>query len=327
MAITASYTFNTVLASHLREIVQKEPREQTYEKNACLLQMGKTNKIKVDRGGYMHVNVSSIETAKGGPYNGATPVSTAGSEDVHTAQYRRALYAEPIQILHSEEVDAGGVRALFSLAEHKMKQAKKRLENLLATHLWATSQVTDALTGLPLQISTTPSTGTLGELSRATYSFWRNQALTSFGSFGSNLAKLDQISVDVTASGGNDWDWMVTDKTTFLRFKNQARSYLQINAGAPTSDGGKRVAEFGFSVIEFEGKPVIWDRNAITQRIYVINNEAIKLAIIPGEEMTVTDFQPMHGTGVQGRIAFVRWGGQILTIEPRLLGVADGITA
>lgn len=327
MAGTYSYTFDTVLASHLREVKQKKPREQSYTRNAALIQMQRTNKLRVDRGGYIHVNVSAVEAAKGGPYNGAQPVSTAGSEDVHTAQYRRALYAEPIKLLHSEELDAGGERALFSIAAHKMQQARRRLENRIATDLWSTSQVTDGLTGIPLNISTTPTSGTLGGLSRATYSWWRNQAITGFGSFGSNLNKLDQVSLDVTADGGEMWDWMATDSTDFLRFQNQARSYLQINAGAPTSDGGKRVAEFGFPVVEWQGRPVIFDRNGIAGRIYVMNNEAIKLAVIPGEEFVMTDFAPLHPSGVQGRIAFLRWAGQIVVMEPRLLGVADGITA
>ena len=327
MAGTYSYTFDTVLASHLREVKQKKPREQSYTRNAALMQMQRTMKMTVDRGGYIHVNVSAIETAKGGPYNGATPVSTAGSEDVHTAQFRRALYAEPIKILHSEELDAGGERALFSIAEHKMQQARRRLENRLATDLWTTSQVTDGIQGLPIGITTTPSTGTLGGLSRADYSWWRNKAVTSFGSFGSNLTKLDQISQDVTADGGEMWNWGCTDGTTFLRFKNQARSYLQINASAPKSDGGKRVAEFGFDVVEFEGKPIVWDRLAISGRMFLMNNEAAKLAVIPGEEFAITEFAPMHASGVQGRIAFIRWAGQVVYLEPRLLGVADGITA
>lgn len=327
MAGTYSYTFNTVLAAHLRTVLQATPREQSYEQNAFLMMLERDHKIKVDRGGYIHGNVSAIETAKGGPYDGATPVNTSGSEDVHTWQYRRALYAEPIQILHSEEVDAGGTDALFSLATHKMNQARKRLENKLSADTWSTSQVTNGLTGVPLHITTTPTTGTLGGLARATYTWWRNKATTSFGSFGSNLNKLDQMSLDVTASGADNWDYLVTDSATFLRFKTQARTYLNINAGAPTSDGGKRVAEFGFSVVEYEGRPVIWDRSAISQRIYFMNNDGFKLGVITGEEFVLTEFQPTIVSGVQGRLAFLRWGGQTLSTEPRLLGVCDGVTA
>jgi len=326
-AASYSYTFNTVLSAHLREILESQPHEQSYLRNAALSQMERTNKIRVDRGGYMHINVSFLEDAFGGEYDGATPVSTAGSDDVTVAQFRRALYAEPIKILHSEELDAGGERALFDLAAHKMKQAKKRLENKLAAHLWATSSVANGLQGLPIAISSTPGSGTWGGLDRAVYTDWQNQATTTFGSLGTNIAKLDTLSVDVTAAGADDWDWIVTDKVTFLLFKDEARSYLQINAGAPVSASGKRLAELGFSVVEFEGKPVVWDRNCPTGYLYFINNDAIKLAVLPGEEFAMTDFVPLHASGQQGRIAYLRWGGQIITYEPRLLGVATGIVA
>lgn len=321
-----SYTFNTVLSAHLREILQGTPREQSYLRNAALAQMERTNKIRVDRGGYMHVNVSFLDDPLGGEYDGATPVSTAGVDDVTTAQFRRAFYAEPIKILHTEEVDAGGERALFDLAAHKMRQAKKRLENKIASHLWATSSVPNGIQGIPLAISTSPATGVFG-LDRSVYTDWRNQATTGFGTFGSNLDKLDEMSLDVTAAGADDWDWIVTDKDTFLLFKEEARTYLQINAGAPVTASGKRLAEFGFSVVEYEGKPVIWDRNCPSGYLYFINNDAIKLAVIPGEEFSMTDFVPLHASGQQGRIAYLRWAGQVVLYEPRLLGVCSGITA
>ena len=335
MSTSLSYSFNTVLTAHLREILEATPREQSYEKNAALMQLERTNKIRVDRGGYMHINVSNTPDqsdpdatdALARPYDGAQPASTEGFDDVTLAQYRRKLYAVPIKILHSEELDAGGERALFDLASQKLKQARRILENRLANDLWQTSQVTNGITGLPLHIPTDPTTGTLGNIDRSANTWWRSQSTTSFGSFGSNLTKLDTMSLDVTASGGEDWDWIVTDKTTFLRFKQQARTYLQINAGAPTSAAGKRLAEFGFSVVEFEGKPVIWDRNCPAGYLYFINNEAIKLAVIPGEEFAMTDFVPLHASGQQGRIAYLRWAGQLVSFEPRLLGQCSGITA
>lgn len=337
MPQTYSYSFNTVLAAHLREIMQASPREQSYERNAALMQFERTNKVTVDRGGYMHVNISNLpdasdpdaDDALARPYDGATPASVESFDDVTTAQFRRALYAVPIKILDSEELDAGGERALFDLAAHKLAQAKKILENRIANDLWSTSQVANGLTGLPIHIPADPTTGTLGGINRATSGneFWRSKTVTSFGSFGSNLSKLDTLSLDVTASGGDDWDWACTDKTTFLRFKTQARTYLQINAGAPVTAKGKRLAEFGFSVVEFEGKPIVWDRNCTAGTIYLINNSAIKLAVIPGREFALTDFQPLHASGQQGRIAYLRWGGQLVSMEPRLLGQASGITA
>jgi hypothetical protein len=325
MAGTYTYTFNTVLAAHLREIVQREPREQAYEKNALLSQLERTNDIMVDRGGYIHVNVSAVEEWKGGPYDGAKPVNTAGSEDVHTAQYRRALYAEPIQILHSEELDAGGERKIFDLATHKMKQTKLRLQNMIAAGLWNTTIYADQLIGLPSHIPTDPTTGVLGGIDRALYPWWQSKAVTTFGPLSANLPKLDKLILDASAGGADYWDWMCVDKDTFVRFMDAARTYLSINTDAPRSNGGKRIAELGFPLVEYQGKPVFWDRNSPADRGYGVNNLAIKLGIITGEEWSITDFQPMHGTGVQGRIAFMRWGGQTLSIEPRLNFVYDGV--
>ena len=330
-----SYSFNTVLTAHLREILQAQPREQSYEKNALLMQLERTNKVRVDRGGYMHINVSNTPDqddpagpdALARPYEGAEPASTDGFDDVTLAQFRRKLYAVPIKILHSEELDAGGERALFDLASQKMKQSKRALENRLAFDLWQDTAINGAMNGLPLAIPEDPTTGVWGSIDRATRDWWQSKSTTTFGSFGANLAKLDAMSLEVTAGGGEDWDWIVTDQTTFLRFKTQARTYLQINAGAPVSASGKRLAEFGFSVVEYEGKPVIWDRQCPTGRLYFINNEAVKLAVIPGEEFALTPFTPLHASGQQGRIAYIRWAGQLVTYEPRLLGQVSGITA
>ncbi|HUW09386.1 MAG TPA: phage major capsid protein [Anaerolineae bacterium] len=332
---SVDYTFNTVLTAHLREILQASPREQSYEKNALLMQLERTNKVRVDRGGYMHINVSNVPDqldpagpdAIARPYEGAQPASTDGFDDVTLAQFRRKLYAVPIKILHSEELDAGGERALFDLAAQKLKQAKRALENRLAFDLWQTAAVNGAMNGLPLAIPAAPTVGIWGNIDRAQAPWWQSKSTTAFGSFGANLDKLDSMSLQVTAGGGENWDWIVTDQTTFLRFKQQARTYLQINAGAPVSAAGKRLAEFGFSVVEYEGKPVIWDRQCPVGFLYFINNEALKLAVIPGEEFAMTPFVPLHASGQQGRIAYIRWAGQLITFEPRLLGQVSGIIA
>jgi hypothetical protein len=330
---SSTWTWDTVLTSYARKVLKSQPVEQSYQHNATLAMMERSENIKVRGGGYFQCPVTSVTSALGGVVEKGTALSTADVDDTTMAEYRRVKYGEPVVLFESDEDDTRTPEALFDLLGHKVMQAKRRLENKIASDLWATTQQTsngnNCLTGIPLHIEEAPiSSGALGGLdgAAASQSFWRNQTTTTGGVASSVLMnQIDAIDYDLSAGGNRSWDFAITTKGLHKILKQVARTYGTVNLN-PMSSAGRRIADLGFPVVEYDSKPIIWDRNCPSGYMYFVNKEAMKLAIMPGREFTLGPWARLEGNGQLGRIAYVRWTGQLVTFERRMLGQISGLT-
>jgi len=321
MSVSRTYSFTTDLTANLRQLINRGPVEQAYVGSPT---MSMLERKTVDLGSeYIQVPVSYVGTNLGGPYVDNTQVSTADIESATMAQFQGAFYAEPARISHIQMLKNKGPEAQFNLWAHKVEQAKLRLKQKLATDLFATSQVTNGLTGLPLAIPATTTSGTYG-LNRATYSWWRNYSEASIGAYATyGTDAMDNLLNDIITKTGQKPDFWVTTVDVLQEMQSLARTNHRFN---PTYSGPYKsmLNDMAIEHISYAGAPVIADQYCDSGKVYAVNKKHLFLGVY--EEFDVHGPIDLGASGIQGQVIFVRWGGQLLCTSQRVLGQLSDIT-
>ncbi len=160
------------------------------------------------------------------------------------------------------------------------------------------TQDTDAVPGLDFLVSTTPTTGTVGGINRATSSnaFWRNYAATGIAATAGVLnAAMETAWRSVTRVGGNSPNLILAGSKFIDAYRaeqaaTQQRHIVMGAGGVPTADGS-------FNELTFKGVPLVWDpvmddlQAALNptvnwdKRAYLLNTRYIKLRPAEGQDM------------------------------------------
>lgn len=328
---TDTVVWNEVYTAHAHTYLNSEPKDQYFLKTPTLTHL-RSQKRTEDGGEQLVVTVLNGSDAVGGPVAKNQAVDVVDVDTSTAARYSWAFYAEPIVINHQDEKKVGkGAQARFKLLETKIRHARLRLVRKVAQDVFATSQVVNGLTGLPLAIVNDPTaSGAYGGLDGAAgaQTWWRNKSYVTVGSAASNLIdKMDALWDDcIEGSDSGVPNLIVTTKAVFQAYEKLVRA--KQNIWADISKKGAQMGDLGFPTLFFNGCAVVWDPYCPTGTMWFINDEAIQLILMPDGEFTLSEggFQSQVAQGIQQRVALLRLEGQIGVIERRALGKLDGIT-
>ena len=320
MGVSYTYDFGDDHAALLRKVIRGTPREQAFEECPTLTMLEK--RTMPLEGHYYHVNVSHVGTATGGPYVDNTVLSTVHVESLKVAQYTPSFYGEAARMSRPQKLQTRGPRALFNAWVERLTQAKMRLKDKMADDLYATSQVTNGITGLPLAIPVTTTTGTFG-LNRATYTWWRNYSSATITWSSAGTAALDTMFIRIRGATGKYPDWCVTTEAVYAKITAAARSTINFN---PTYTGSykQQLNDMSIDAVSFHGKPIFPDSHCDSGKLYAVTSDALYLGTF--EEWVVEGPDTMRPFGVQADVAFVLWGGAMICESQRSLGVLSSIT-
>lgn len=202
------------------------------------------------------------------------------------------------------------------------------------------TQGTDALAGLDLLISTSPTTGTVGGINRATSGneYWRNQYATSIGtpSSGSTplIDKLEDMYRDCTRHRGRP-DTILAGEDIIDQFRKEAQSaitrYLGLNGIQKGSAQAKLdpSSDLFFHGIQIVRDPTAYDLDSnsaygsnpeFQKRLYMLSSKTFRLRPLEGQDM-ITHTPPW----VYDRYAYywgLTWRGALTCSQPNANGVA-----
>ena len=174
---------------NLSEIVTTTLRNRTGEladnmikNNALLSRLKKKGKVQTVSGG--RTIVQELEYAENSTYKRYSGYETLNisPSDVFTAaefDYKQAAVAVSISGL--EQLQNSGEEAIIPLLASRIKNAQKTMMNNIAGDCYSdgTADGGKQIGGLQLLVSKTPTTGTVGGINRATWTFWQNKATVS----------------------------------------------------------------------------------------------------------------------------------------------------
>lgn len=132
--------------------------------------------------------------------------------------------------------------------------------NGLSNGIYGDGTVTGSVGGLQLLVASSPSTGVVGGIDRAAWTFWRNQtwsAATNGSTVLSASSILSQMdALWVTLVRGRDYpDLIIADNTTY-RYYLQALQAIQRIQG---ENAAPDMAEYGFQSLKYLNSDVVLD--------------------------------------------------------------------
>ena len=179
------------------------------------------------------------------------------------------------------------------------------------------------MNGIQNLISITPTTGTVGGINRATFSFWRNRqasgakTTSAFDNLRSSMTSVfNQCSlggVDKTPTSA------ITDRATLEGYESLLVAVERINKNAKATGGDVAFLNKG---IEFKGIPVYYDEAAAAGEVRFLNPKFLKLCYLTWMKM----LEPVEPANALTRTYRVQTFGNLLTDGSKYLGVVSAIT-
>lgn len=232
---------------NLDEIVTTTLRNRTgkladnvTEQNALLNRLKKRGNVKPVSGG--RTIVQELEYAENGTfkrYSGYETLNITPSEVFTAAEFNYAQAAVAVSISGLEQLQNSGENAIIDLLASRIKNAERTLMNNIASDCYSdgTADGGKQIGGLQLLIDSTPSTGTVGGINAATWSFWRNIASAPSGAPTSSTIQGRMNDVALQLVRGTDFaDLIITDTTYYGIYLSSLQAIQRItseeNAGA-----------------------------------------------------------------------------------------------
>lgn len=227
-----------------------------------------------------------------------------------------------------EQARASGSNQKFDLSAEKLENGKDSHIAALNRQMWSdgTGNGGKDIGGVQLLIAIAPTTGTVGGINRATWSFYRNRqnsgakTSTAYDNLRSSMrTTYNQCSDGGVENAPTAWG---TDRTTFEGYTS-----LLVANERYAKDGSKdRGGDAGFdnNALMFMGAKGFYDEDAPAGEIRFFNPKFLKLVYLKGMWMKMFDsVEPANSlTSVHKVATFANMG----TNCPRRLGVVSAIT-
>lgn len=181
------------------------------------------------------------------------------------------------------DVSASSKANILNVTKEYLEQAKLTLANLVQAQILAAAGTAGANDWASLLdiISTSPSTDSIGGISGSANAQWRNQIKTSTGSMATYLkADLDNMMISATF-GVEKPTLFVTTPTVYATLKGQLTANQRYVNDSP------ELAKAGFTGLEYNGVPMIFDSSMTAGVILGIDTNSIEYSVLKGCDMKV----------------------------------------
>lgn len=319
-------TYDALLATTLRNYSRKL-RDNIFNAFPMLKWLRSKGRVNTINGGYQiveHVLYGKNTTVAS--YSGYGTLDTTPQEGLTIGYFDWKEYGGTIAISRREKRQNSGEHQLISLLQAKTQQAELSMQDKLTTDLFAnlSSEPSTAVTPIPLIISNSPSTTTVGGISGSTYGWWRNYA-ASVGAYAANLEDKLRIGFNsCSAGGGNFPDAILCSQGAYQYYESLGPTLKRFVNETATLD-------LGFEVLRYKGADMFWDAGLPTnvpstgETIYYLNSRNIRLCVDSQSDFVTTSaIEPENQTAFVSKLLAML---NLTCNNRRMLGVLYGITA
>lgn len=302
----------------------KTVADNVLENNPLLYTLKKKGKVRPFRGGHKILQeLQYAENASVTHYSGLDPLSTVSSEVLSAAEYAIRQISIAIVISGLEEIQNRGREQMIDLLEARVDNAEKTMENTLNADCFSdgTSYGGKQINGLEALVADAPSTGTVGNINRGTYSWWQNIVFDCSSTGGAAMSAanvqsyLNQLYVQLVRN--TDMPNLYLADNNYYRFYWESLQAIQ-RVGSP------KMADAGFATLEYMGQPFVLAGGvggAITaNHIYALNCNYLYLR--PASDRDVVPLNPdRFATNQDAMVRLLVWAGNMTMSNAKLQGV------
>lgn len=254
----ASPNLSEIVTSTLRHRSRKL-WDNVSNNNALLMRMRENGNMEtIDGGQNITKELEYAENSSYTRYNGYETVDITPSDIMTAAEFAWKQISVAVSISGLEELqNAGSKTRMINLLKSRIKNAERTFENGIAEDCYSdgTSNGGKQIGGLNLLVPVDPTTGTVGSINRATYTFWRSQ-IRSTGGGGATAANIqtEMNTLWMTTVRQRDHvDLILADANHYGLFLASLQSIQRIQ-----SENGK-MAALGFTALKYMNADVVLD--------------------------------------------------------------------
>lgn len=228
--------------------------------NALLTRLRARGKVKPVSGG--RTIVQELAYAENGSvkrYSGYDLLNIAPSDVFTAAEYNYAQVALAVTISGLEMLQNSGDNAIIDLLDQRITNAEDTLVNTIAADVYSdgTADGGKQIGGLGLLVPDSPTSGTVGGINRATWSFWQSQKFSGTTDGGAAVSSsniqsyMNRLYLKLSRNADKP-DLIVADN-------NYYRLYLESLQAIQRITGSTDLASAGFDSLKFMGADVVFD--------------------------------------------------------------------
>lgn len=299
-------TIETVLESTLTRS-RKKLIMASIKSNALMAWAFSNNRVEYENGGHDITNPLVVgRNPNVTSYQYYDPLPVAQTNEFDTVRYTWSRVAGSVIISDQEEDENRGESVIFKLMKAKMETLEESIKEKFSEYLYGAGAGTDPL-GLSALIPDDPTTGTLGEINRATESQWRTSAYDFAGNLDeANIEEaFDDIIMDLTLKGDKP-DIILCGRNIYRLYRAAVRDKTVLNLGEARN--ARRMVDLGFVGVAHQNIPMTYDEDCGVNKCYFINSKYLRLHMLRHVNMKVKKLIAPWNVDALGRR--VVWQGQ-----------------
>lgn len=291
--------------------------------NALLARLSKRGKVKPVSGGRTIVReLSYAENATFQRYSGYETLNVSPSDVISAAEFDWKQASVAVTISGLEQAQNSGPDALLDLLESRIEVAEKTMQNNLSSDMYSdgTSSSGKQIGGLQLLVADAPTTGTVGGINRATYTFWRNQKFqtTTDGSSAASASNIQRFmnTLYMQCCRQSDKPDLIIADTNYYQFYWSSLQAIQ----RITSD---EMGQAGFTSLKYMGADVVFDGGigggCPTNHMYMLNTDYLYWQ--PHRERNMVPLDTVRSLNQDATVQLIIFMGNMTASNCELQGV------
>lgn len=216
-------------------------------------------------------------------YSGNEVLNVAASDVLTSAEFDWKQAAVAVTASGLEiDVQNTGQEQVIDLLSARIKNAQRTMKNNICNGMYSDGTGTGGkqIGGLQLLVADDPTTGTVGGINRASYSFWRNQVYdaSSDGGAAATAANIqgymNRLYLE-TSRGSDHTDLILADSVYYNLFWESLQAIQRIT--------DSKMATAGFQSVRFAGADVCYEDNTgmPASHMYFLNTDYLFLRYAP----------------------------------------------
>jgi len=320
MAIPSSITldFDTLVASTMKLYLSNNFADNIFNRLALFAFLNSSGSKKMVDGGEQLVEPLEYgENSTVQSFMGLDTIDTQ-PQDGHTAAlYNWKAIAGSASWSETDALKNNGRSKIIDFIQAKVKNLEKTMRHSFNQQAFSngTGNNSKDLTGLQAMVS---ATGIFANINRATYTWWRAIHESTVENM-SDLTRWRKLYNDI--SDGSEYpNLIICDQPIYEWYEALCQAKIAMPAGNTTN----KMADLGFQALAYKGVPVVFDRDAPTGNVFMLNSDYINLRVHSNADFKLS--QPRMPTNQFSQIMLMMWFGNLTTNNCRRLGRLSGKT-
>lgn len=317
----ATPNLSQILTTTLRN-QPKSLADNVSDNNALLMKLSEKGRIKTfDGGTTITQSLNYAENPSYRRYSGWETLSTATDDTFSAAEYDIKQAAVTVGMNGLEMMQNSGKERIINLLEAKVENAIITLKNNVSTDLYSSGTADGGrqIDGLNAQVASAPSSGTVGGINRATWTFWRNQvydfsdlAITA----SATTIQAAMNSIYLSCSRGTDAPNLFIGDNNYFNFYWSSLQAIQRITDT-------KLGQAGFTNLKFMNADVVFDGgiggNCPANTMFALNTNYIHFRPHMDRNFVVLD-NDRYSTNQDGFVKLIGFGGNLTMSNAFLQG-------